>query len=246
MATSNRPLWAAVALVTLTAPGCTRIDNALASVPIFAFMREAPSFDPYEHPLPPPPGAVPFITGNGEMLPPMEASEAAFAAFEASPYGQNALAQDDPAALALGQVMFERHCAVCHGTTGTGDGPVAQVYGPGFVPPLTSGAAIGRSDAYIYAVIRAGRARMPSYGARTTHIERWAIVNYVNTLQSAGGAVPAQGAATTQAAAAPTPGNAQTPDTAAAADTAAPDTTAAQNPAQAAPPADTTVTPAQQ
>ena len=217
---SRRGAWAALTAITLLAPGCTRIDNALASVPIFAFMREAPSFDPYEHPLPPPPGAVPFASGNGEILPPMEASEAAFAAFEASPYGQNPLAQNDPAALELGQIMYERHCAVCHGMTGAGDGTVANVYGPGFVPPLTSGTAVGRSDAYVYSVIRAGRGRMPSYGARTTHTERWAIVNYVNSLQGGVGA-----AAPT--AATPADTTAMTP---AGADPAVTDTTTAAPP----------------
>jgi mono/diheme cytochrome c family protein len=196
----SRAGWAVLALITLASSACTRVDNALASVPIFAFMREAPSFDPYEHPLPPPPGAVPFMTGNGEMLPPMEASEAAFAVFAASPQGRNPLAQNDPVALELGQAMYARHCSVCHGPTGGGDGPVANVYGPGFVPPLTSGTAVGRSDAYIYAVIRAGRARMPSYGARTTHMERWAIVNYVNSMQ---GAAPAQTAPTADTTVAP-------------------------------------------
>jgi mono/diheme cytochrome c family protein len=222
-----------LALITLAAPSCTRIDNALAAVPIFAFMREAPSFDPYEHPLPPPPGAVPFMTGNGEMLPPMEASEAAFAAFAASPDGRNPLAQNDSVALELGEIMYLRHCSVCHGPAGAGDGPVATVYGPGFVPPLTSGLAVGRSDAYIYAVIRAGRARMPSYGARTTHIERWAIVNYVNALQ---GAAPGPGAAPAEPAAAAVPPAQDTaPAQAAPADTTG---------TPATPPADTTVAPA--
>jgi mono/diheme cytochrome c family protein len=190
----RRAMLGVLAATLLLAPGCTRIDNALASVPIFAFMRDAPSFGPYEHPLPPPPGSVPFQTANGEMLPPLEASEAAFAAFEASPWGQNPLAADDPAALELGQLMYERHCSVCHGVTGAGDGPVAAAYPPGFVLPVNSGAALGRSDAYMYAVVRAGRGRMPAYGARMTHIERWAVVTYVNTLQGAGGAAP-QGAA---------------------------------------------------
>lgn len=210
----RRGIRAALALITLLTPGCTVIDNALAAVPIFAFMREAPSFDPYEDPLPPPPGSVPYMSGNGEVLAPLEASEAAFAAFEASPQGQNPLALDDPAALELGGVMYARHCSVCHGAEGAGDGPVASVYGAGFVPPLTSGTAMGLSDAYVYAVIRAGRARMPSYGARMTHLERWAVVNYVNALQAAAGApAPDQGAA-------PAP------------------------PAQGVPPADTTVAPA--
>jgi hypothetical protein len=38
--------FAICALIAVATAGCTRIDNALASVPIFAFMHEAPSFDP--------------------------------------------------------------------------------------------------------------------------------------------------------------------------------------------------------
>jgi len=182
--------WAALAILALLSPGCTRIDNALAAVPIFTFLREAPSFDPYEHPLPQPPGSVPYISPNGEVLAPLEASEAAFARFEASPQGRNPLAPNDPAARALGQVMYDRHCSVCHGPQGAGDGPLV---GPGkfvegFVPALDRGAALGRSDGYIYAVVRAGRGRMPAYGARMTHIERWSVVTYVNSLQGAAGA----------------------------------------------------------
>lgn len=202
--TSTRVLWVTLAVLTILVPGCTRIDNALASVPIFSFMRDAPSFGPYEHPLPPPPGSVPYISPNGEVLPPMEASEAAFAAFEASPYGRNPLAASDPAALELGKVMYERHCSVCHGLEGAGDGPVAAAYPPGFVLPLDRGTALGLSDGYVYAVVRAGRGRMPAYGARMTHIERWAVVTYVNSLRSAAGAATdAAGAAPTDAATAP-------------------------------------------
>jgi len=193
----------ALALVTLFAAGCTRVDNALASVPIFSFLREAPAFDPYEHPLPPPPGSVPFSSPNGDVLPPMDGSEASLQAFASSPAGQNPLAPDDPAALALGQTMYERHCVVCHGTTGAGDGPLV---GPGkfpvgFVLPLNSGNALTLSDGYIYAVIRAGRGRMPAYGPRMTHIERWAVVTYVNRLQSAAGQLQSAAAAQDTAAA---------------------------------------------
>ena len=206
MATSSRArrtrptarTWAVLAILAVLSPGCTRIDNALAAVPIFAFLREAPSFDPYEHPLPQPPGSVPYISPNGEVLAPLEASEAAFARFEASPQGRNPLAADDPAALALGQVMYDRHCSVCHGPQGAGDGPLVgpRKFVEGFVPPLDRGAALGRSDGYIYAVVRAGRGRMPAYGARMTHIERWSVVTYVRSLQGAAGAAQTDTTAT--------------------------------------------------
>lgn len=208
MATSNRfamrpragtrAIWGALAVMAIGLPGCTRIDNALAKVPIFAFMHESPAFDPYEHPLPAPPGSVPFESPAGVVLPPQEATEAALNAFAASPYGQNPYAADNAAVLALGQTMYERHCSVCHGVQGGGDGPLV---GPGkfpSIPALTSGVALDRSDGYVYAIIRAGRGLMPAYGPRMTHTERWAVVNYVNSLQAAGAQPAAQPAAAAQ------------------------------------------------
>jgi mono/diheme cytochrome c family protein len=197
-------LAAALLLALATGTACTQIDNALASVPVFAFMRSSPAFDPYEHPLPPPPGAIPFQSPSGPVLPPLEATEVALNEWAAGPWGQNPLAADDAAALALGEEMYHRHCMVCHGTTGRGDGPVI---GPGrfpFATSLVEGTGAARSDGYVYAIIRAGRGLMPAYGARMTHMERWAIVNYVNHLQAQAGVSPQpMPAAAPDAAAAP-------------------------------------------
>lgn len=186
----SRRTFAIVALIGVV-PGCTQIDNALASVPIFAFMRSAPSFGPYEHPLPAPPGSVPFQSPYGPALPPLEATDAALRAFADGPWGRNPFAADDQTALATGLVMYDRHCAVCHGASGGGDGPLA---GPGrfpVVPPVASGNALTLSDGYVFAIIRAGRGLMPAYGARMNYDEAWAIVTYVNQLQVNAGAAPA-------------------------------------------------------
>lgn len=164
--------------------GCTRIDNALASVPFLAFMRNAPAFDPYEATRPAPPGAVPYSMPGGELLPPMPGTDSALNAFAAGPHGQNPLAPNDSAALALGQVMFNRHCSPCHGDGGQGNGAAVGPTKFPFAPNLTTPPTTGRPDGYIYAIIRAGRGLMPSYGARTTHLERWAIVNYVRRLET--------------------------------------------------------------
>jgi len=181
----------AFALAGTTA--CTQIDNALARVPVFAFLREAPSFDPYEMPRMAPPGSVPFESPVGRALPPTEATEAGLNAFAASEYGRNPCASlsADSAWIAYGEEMYSRYCFVCHGATGAGDGPVI---GPDVFPmgmSLLTGNAPGRSDGYIYAIIRVGRGLMPAYGGRTTDAERWAIVNYVRLLQESAGTAPA-------------------------------------------------------
>jgi mono/diheme cytochrome c family protein len=168
----------------LALSGCTQFEDAMASIPVFSFMRNAPSFDPYEAPRPAPYGSVPYDTPAGESLGPLEATEAGLNEFAARI--ANPLAAGDTLALRAGKVMFERNCAVCHGDLGRGDGPLI---GPGkfpLAPDLTLPATVQRTDGYIYAVIRAGRGLMPAYGPRMNHLERWATVMYVRQLQAQG------------------------------------------------------------
>jgi mono/diheme cytochrome c family protein len=183
-------------VLLITTGACTRIEDMAASVPIFAFMREAPFFDPYEAPRPAPPNSVPYQTPAGESLPPIEASVAGLDAFANGPYGTNPFVGEDLGA--LGQQMFDRHCMVCHGTAGRGDGPIrqtdpAEAKYPLPVPDVTAPLTVGRADGYLYAIIRAGRGLMPAYGPRTTHRERWAIVTYLRQLQAAAGNTPGGG-----------------------------------------------------
>jgi mono/diheme cytochrome c family protein len=91
--------------------------------------------------------------------------------------------------LARGQKSYQTYCVTCHGPAGMGDGPVsmaspAELKGPfaGVFPLVT---AMGRSDGYIYNLIRGGGQRMPSY-QRIPPEERWHLVNYVRYLQRGG------------------------------------------------------------
>jgi mono/diheme cytochrome c family protein len=99
----------------------------------------------------------------------------------------NPMARDDFRSLGRGQEIYEIYCDTCHGSAGMGDGPVSMAgaqTGPfaGVFPLVT---AMGRSDGYIYNLIRAGGARMPSY-QRIPSEDRWHIVNYVRYLQNGG------------------------------------------------------------
>jgi hypothetical protein len=101
---------------------------------------------------------------------------------------------------------------VCHGAQGAGNGPVVQqVKGAGgktfgrfpAAPALNGALTASRSDGYIYAVIAAGRGLMPPYGERVPHLDRWAVVEYVRTLQAASGAAPQRAGNAPPAAAVP-------------------------------------------
>jgi len=89
--------------------------------------------------------------------------------------------------LARGRVLYQSYCDTCHGPSGMGDGPVSMANkraGPfaGVFPLVT---AIGRSDGYIYNLLRVGGVRMPSY-KRIPKEDRWHLVNYVRYLQKGG------------------------------------------------------------
>lgn len=188
---------AVVATLTLSAAGCTWLDNLLASIPTFSFMREAPSFDPYEAPRPLPANAIPFSAPGGAPLPPLAPTEAALTAF-GNAVGPNPLPADS-AVLARGQQLYATFCFVCHGPSGRGDGPV--IFRPGQDEPgsrfplsrnLLDPVTVQRTDGYLYGIIRVGRGLMPPYGDKITDLDRWAVVHYLRQLQqSAAGAAPA-------------------------------------------------------
>ena len=92
--------------------------------------------------------------------------------------------------MANGHKYYQINCAVCHGDKGMGDGPVTKYGMPGIaiVTELTK----GRTDGYIFGMIRNGRGAMPSYN-RIEEMDRWDVVNYVRALQ---GAVPGTTVAT--------------------------------------------------
>ena len=82
-----------------------------------------------------------------------------------------------------GEELFNTYCAVCHGPQGTGavDATVKEMAAPSLLTAQTR----GYGDGYIYSIVRYGRLRMPQYGDKITRIdERWAVVDYVRSLQA--------------------------------------------------------------
>jgi mono/diheme cytochrome c family protein len=94
----------------------------------------------------------------------------------------NTVAVDDRSLL-NGRKYFQINCAVCHGEAGDGNGALKQLNPAyGFPPSLLTDQAKGRSDGYIWGMIRNGRGLMPPYN-RIEEMDRWDVVNYVRGLQ---------------------------------------------------------------
>lgn len=84
-----------------------------------------------------------------------------------------------------GNLLFDIHCAVCHGDKALGDGPVAA-YFKSPAPPvadLTTERIRNLDDGLIYLILTNGAQGMPSLAENLTPRERWDVINYLRMLQ---------------------------------------------------------------
>ena len=106
-------------------------------------------------------------------------------------------APETASTISQGDVLYQVNCAVCHGVTAAGDGPLVPrlddtEYG-GRPPALTNAGPIAnKSDGEVYQVISKGfggayglppdRFFMPAWEKLLTPAERWAIIRYLRSL----------------------------------------------------------------
>lgn len=144
---------------------------ALGGCEWFRTMSDPPDIQPHERePWAPPAASIP-LGGDPE--------------FNLADVDQVGLSNPRPAdstSVAVGEAYFRSFCAVCHGATGLGDGSISDKFPA--IPALNTPLVVGRSDAYVYALITQGRGLMPEY-SRIPRTARWDIVNFVRTFPAA-------------------------------------------------------------
>ncbi len=151
-------------LAVLAMAGCS------GSLPWTSDMVETPARHADEGLLMPPAGS---LSTTGEVTQ---------SRFQAAMSLRNPLS-GDPAALASGEGLFQIYCEPCHGAAGQGDGTVASYFTMRPPADLTGARVRAQSDGYIYATIRDGGGSMPPLGGSLAPHERWAVVEYLRSLQ---------------------------------------------------------------
>jgi len=91
------------------------------------------------------------------------------------------------ASLTAGRMQYQINCAVCHGDTGDGQGAATRFGFPAI--NLLTDLTKGRTDGYVFGMIRNGRGLMPPYN-RIEERDRWDVVNYLRALQGRVTGVP--------------------------------------------------------
>jgi mono/diheme cytochrome c family protein len=81
-----------------------------------------------------------------------------------------------------GHRLYDTFCAVCHGASGDGDGPLVPLIPnpPAYWSERIRSMPAGR----LFHVISFGSGRMPAYASQVPANDRWLIVGYVQTLQA--------------------------------------------------------------
>jgi len=91
------------------------------------------------------------------------------------------------ASLIAGRKHYQINCAVCHGDNGDGQGAATRFGFPAI--NLQTDLTKGRTDGYVFGMIRNGRGLMPPYN-RIEERDRWDVVNYLRALQGSVTGVP--------------------------------------------------------
>jgi mono/diheme cytochrome c family protein len=143
--------------------------------------------DPQSDPLPWQPGNEPLNAVEGTisrdaMIFPLS-TIAADSALPASLLS-NPFTAEDADAMSRGNKVFDVYCALCHGSSGNGDGLIVT---RGYPPPpkLNSEKILSLSDAEMFLAITQGKGNMPSYNSQVNDADRWKSILHVRKLQLA-------------------------------------------------------------
>ncbi|MCK5922343.1 MAG: cytochrome c, partial [Methylococcales bacterium] len=92
----------------------------------------------------------------------------------------------DEVSLQRGEILYSIHCALCHGDSGEGNGPMVRYYEEYEADPppdLTGSNISNQEDGAIFRTITKGTGTMPPLAENLTLRERWDVVNYVRGLE---------------------------------------------------------------
>ncbi len=88
----------------------------------------------------------------------------------------------DPKLIALGKKLYSKHCNICHGAKGKGDGVAGLALNPK-PANFTTDAFQSQASGVIFWKITHGNPPMASYESILSEKERWALVAYLRTLK---------------------------------------------------------------
>jgi len=164
-------------LSELACVSCLLVIPATAvTLPWDKDMQDQPSVKPQETQVSTNRSSVP-VGGKDGYLPPKDIIELVRARLEAGRTLVNPI-RKSPESLARGRQMYERHCLICHGEQGRGNGPVGRQFVPQPME-LNLDYVQLQPDGQIFYTISHGSIAMPFYRQAIAAEDRWHLVNFI-------------------------------------------------------------------
>jgi mono/diheme cytochrome c family protein len=88
----------------------------------------------------------------------------------------------DEVSLQRGEILYSIHCALCHGESGLGDGPLTEYYVDRQPSDLTTRSIGAQFDGVLFRTLSQGFGQMPKMTENLSPRERWDVINYMRTL----------------------------------------------------------------
>jgi mono/diheme cytochrome c family protein len=89
----------------------------------------------------------------------------------------------DEVSLQRGEILYSIHCAVCHGDSAQGDGPLVSFYEDRPPGDLTGPNVAVQFDGILFRTVSQGFGQMPPLAENLTPRERWDVINYLRELE---------------------------------------------------------------
>lgn len=92
--------------------------------------------------------------------------------------------ENTPENVEAGGALYEKHCKMCHGDEGKGDGAATKFIKP--APPdfTTAEERDANTDGDIFYKVSTGKRPMPAMSRKMSEEERWQVVLFVRSLQA--------------------------------------------------------------
>ena len=92
--------------------------------------------------------------------------------------------ENTPENVEAGGALYEKHCKMCHGDTGKGDGAATQFIKPAPHDMTTAEVRDANTDGDLFYKISTGKRPMPAMTRKMSEDERWQVVLFVRSLQA--------------------------------------------------------------
>ena len=86
-----------------------------------------------------------------------------------------------PENISKGQAIYKKHCQMCHGATGIGDGPAGKRLNPKPYNFQDKEKMAAQTDEHLFKDITKGEGPMPAFERKLKENERWVVLHYIRT-----------------------------------------------------------------